>query len=328
MRRYLGAATVLVVASSLLILSLLLPLVAAPALKKAPLDPDSRTVSVGQGSYFSLAQGEEVTTEELQSTRITRGDVAAGGDDVAVYLTFVTNEDLAVEDEEARELSTYSGRFAFDRVIGETVNCCEEEPEGHEGLYLKFPFSTQQRDYQLWDETLGAAAPVVFQGTDEIDGLEVYGFTQSIPRSEVGTLDLGDQEASDFYEVEKELWVEPTTGIIVNGRQEVLRTFEADGEVLVTATDAELGFSEETVAANIEQARDAASQLRLLSFTIPLIALIVGLLLLALGIFIAVRVDRAAAAPPSPSATDRRRHRQAPRTRRRPRARPGASSTT
>ena len=75
-----------------------------------------------------------------------------------------------------------------------------------------------------------------------------------------------------------------------NGRGLMSMTALAyDGEDRVTATDANLEYTDETVAANVDDLGDKGGQLGLARTTAPLVAGILGVVLLGLGILLGRR---------------------------------------
>jgi hypothetical protein len=298
---------VLCAASFLLFMALLLPLVVAPRLARAPLAPYEVVVAQGRGAYRSASTGATVDSAALQHTTTVRGAPEDGSAAVAVVDTFATLEDLTPGLPDAdRVLSAVEERIALDRRTGAAVACCGEDP-AHQGLTLRFPFGTQQRDYDLWDPHVAAARPATFVRTDEVDGLEVYVFTQRIEPTEVGRqqvpVDLGPPgEASIVHAADKELWVEPRTGRIVRALADVTRTLERDGGTLATLASLSLGWNADTVGRQVAGAGAEAARLERVSRALPIAALALGAPLLAWGVVLtgrAARREPGGSAPPS-----------------------------
>lgn len=280
----------------LVVLALFLAFYAAPRLAKAPLDQSEQSESTGELTYFSIGDLEEKTGEVI-SLRTVRGDVEAGNESVAVWDMFLST----TEADTGNVLSVTQERIALDRSTAESVNCCGETPT-HEGLTLKFPFGTDQVDYELWDSTAQEAFPVRFESVDEIDGLSVYRFVQEIGPITLGTRDVpasligeegtGDVTADDVYEVTKTLLVEPTTGRIIQGDQVVDQRLELDDRRVLTISDGEVGYTDEQVAANVATAEDDTRLLNLISTLLPIAGLVLGALLIVAGLFLGVRRRR------------------------------------
>jgi hypothetical protein len=266
---------------------------AYPRLKKAPLDQESQPVAVGTGTYFNRSKLREVPGAQLKNVRTVKGDPKAGTEEVAVWDSFVSTVDLA----DGGVIQATQERVALDRVTAQSVNCCGENPR-HQGLTLKFPFDTKKQSYQFWDGPAGRALPAVYTREETIQGVKVYRFEQRIDRLTLGTQEIPGSLAGDpsvasvqtniVYSNVKTIWVEPTTGIIVKGQQalsQVLEPTSGGGKVL-TLLDGVLTYDDATVRANAKDASDAAGQLRLLSTTLPVAALVVGLVLLVVGLLL------------------------------------------
>jgi Porin PorA len=267
---------------------------AYPRLKKAPLDQYSQPVATGTGTYFNRSPDmlKEVNGAELRNVRTVRGDVKAGGDEVAVWDSF--NSTVAVADNGV--ITATQERIALDRVTGQSVRCCGENPT-HQGLTLKFPFDTKKQTYQFWDGPAGAASPAQYTGQEVIQGVSVYRFeqrieprtlrTQEVPGSLAGEPDVDSLTTDVVYSNHKTLWVEPATGIIVKAQQDVSQVLKTpDGEPVLTLLDAVLTYDDATVKANAEDASSGAGQLRLLGTILPIGGVVLGLVLTSVGLYL------------------------------------------
>jgi uncharacterized membrane protein len=269
--------------------SLFMRFYAYPRLEKAPLNQYSEPVAIGTGTYFNLAQLREVTAE-LQNIRVVKGDAKAGNASTAVWDTFSVTKDLG----DNGVLSADQERVALDRVSGESMHCCGEQPP-HTGLTFKFPFNTQKRTYSFWDTTAKQAFPATYTGTERIDGLLVYRFEQRFGNVRLRTVQVSGAQAHQpgvatvpatvIYGNHKTLWVEPRTGIIVKAGQDVSQVLQTeDGQPVLTVVKAQLVYDGKTVSGNADDARTAAGQLRAIQWVLPIGALVVGVVLIVLGI--------------------------------------------
>lgn len=289
-----------------------------------PLDQDTVSVSEGPGAtIFDIASQQEITVD-LVSTRNVVGDVEASeeasdelGRDIAVWETLVyTDEPGAVVDADNPPRSGTHDRVAFDRHTGEAVACCDtftstsSDDRGEEirdtiefqGLYFKFPFQTEQKTYQFWDGSLGEAVDIEFDGTETIEGLETYRFEQTIPPSDVGDITApasffgidedGDVTIDRVYSNTRTLWIEPETGVIIRGQEDQLTVAEYEGEQVATLTDVTIGYNPETVKDNADTYSALATQLKAVRIWAPIGGTILGLLLLAAGLFLLLRNRR------------------------------------
>jgi hypothetical protein len=265
---------------------------AYPRLKKAPLDQESAPVAVGTGTYFNRSPDKlrEIDGAQLKNVRTVKGDPKAGTEEVAVWDSFTSTVDTA----DGGVITATQERIALDRVTGQSTNCCGENPR-HQGLTLKFPFDTKKQTYQFWDGPASRALPAVFTREETIQDVKVYRFEQRIDRLTLGSQELPGSLAGDpsvatvqtnvVYSNVKTIWVEPTTGIIVKGQQDVSQVLETPGgQQVLTLLDALLTYDDPTVDANAADAADSIGQLRLLSTILPIGAVLLGLVLLVVGL--------------------------------------------
>jgi uncharacterized membrane protein len=287
----------------LVFFSLLLRFYAYPRLQKAPLDQYSQPVAEGTGTYFNQSQLKEVTSQ-LQNIRTVKGDVKAGNEDTAVWDSFQVTKDLG----DGGVIDAIQERIALDRVTAQSRNCCGDQPR-HEGLTLKFPFNTKKTSYLFWDSRAKRAFPASFVGTDRIDGVDVYRFEQHFSGVPLQRIDVGGAQAGQpdqvtvpatlMYANDRTLWVEPRTGIIVKGSEnqtQILQT--ADGRPVLTGFRGTLTWDDATVRKMADDAKTAASQLRMLQTILPISALVLGLALIVLGVALLAR------RPASPTRVD------------------------
>ena len=263
-----------------------------PRLKKAPLDQYSQPVATGTGSYFNRSPDKlrEIEGAQLKNLRTVRGDRDAGSDEIAVWDSFNSTIDTA----DQGVITATQERIALDRVTGQSVQCCGENPR-HQGLTLKFPFDTRKTTYQFWDGPAQRALPAAFTRTERINGVTVYRFEQRIDQLDIGDQDIPGTLAGEpatpsvstdiVYSNVKTLWVEPATGIIVKAQQDVTQVLRTPGgEEVLTLIDAVLTYDDATVDTNADDAAEGANQLRLLGTIVPIAALALGLVALAAGL--------------------------------------------
>ncbi len=264
---------------------------AYPRLQKAPLNQYSEPVAVGTGTYFNRAQLQEVPAQ-LQNIRTVKGDAKAGNASTAVWDSFSVTKDLG----DNGVITADQERVALDRVTGESKHCCGDQPP-HSGLTFKFPFNTQKRTYSFWDTTAKQAFPAAYAGSERIQGLDVYRFEQRFSNVRLDTIqvsgaqahqpDIATVPATVIYSNVKTLWVEPRSGIIVKAGQDVTQILQTDAGVQVlTAFKGQLVYDANTVNGNVDDASSAASQLRMIQWTLPIAALVLGVVLIAVGVIV------------------------------------------
>ena len=295
----------------LLVLAAMLKLYVVPNLAKAPLVPgednaDRVSVSVneGTGTLFdvagSLAAGELTFNENvpLVSTRVTRGDVQASeaeGNNIAVYDSF-----SRLTDPEETVLSAGTIRVAFDRTSSELSECCGANVDGDEVPFaginpLKFPFFVEKKSYDYYDTTLLKAIPIDYVGEEELFGLNTYVFSQSIPPTQYTELEvpgslLGSDEGTvtggRFYANDRMLWVDPVTGAIIKGQEDQKQTFQVDGVERIALVQASVGGTDEAVQKTVDETQSQSNLLGLMNSTVPLVAVILGILALVGGLLL------------------------------------------
>lgn len=283
MRRIVG--TVLVgLAAFLLAVGLLAQFYAPGQLKKTPLDINTLTTLSGEGTYLGAASTPVSVWKRTQA-------VADSSDsDVVVMRDFTCvmkdpdgtapKDPVCLDANDERLITASEDLFATDRVTAEAVNDAKyigTTAEPHEGLVNKFPFDVEQKTYKVWDGVLGRAVDAKFDGEEQVDGLNTYKFTIALADepAEVAT------GVSGLYSDDKTMWIDPVTGSIIDQKEHQVRVLDGG----VTALDLTLGFTPETVKANVDSASANGSQLSMLGI-LPWVAYALALIALAGGIFL------------------------------------------
>jgi hypothetical protein len=200
-------------------------------------------------------------------------------------------------------------RYEFDRTtsvlsLGSGANIdgdpmTEDMIAGDAILPLKFPFFVEKKTYNYFDTSLLKGTPVDFVEETQIDGLTVYKFVGTVEPTQIGEQagvaalvgsDDPDFAAPRYYANTRELFVEPLTGQIVNGSEDQLQTLRGpDGTDKITIIKGKLGFAPEEVEAAVSAAKENSSLLKTASQTVPLVAGILGAVLLLVGFLLARR---------------------------------------
>jgi hypothetical protein len=184
--------------------------------------------------------------------------------------------------------------------------------QGHKGLVLKFPFGTEKKRYQLWEGNTRQAWPIDFRKEEKVLGLTTYKFEQTVPttkisviegvpRSALGLPGDGSVDVDRDYASTRTIWVEPVTGAIIKAVDKQYSTLQYEGQAVATATDGTFTYNDETVNKNVEGVKrqdtgkidggykKIATELNLVKTIVPLVALILGILLIALAGFLQAR---------------------------------------
>jgi hypothetical protein len=310
---------------ALLALGVLLRVWAYPALAQvgaAYPDPDvkdlqvkaGQSISQGTGVQAFIARGPRESptvgpfTVDLQSERTTRGvPAAAQGDNVyweTSVRTFASGEKLPRD-----LLNAVVEGVCFNRVTGEANDGCRKKPytlpnaEGKpdlsyspRGQYFKFPFNTQQRSYPFWDTLIRQAPDAKYTATEQIQGVKVYKFVQTVPETDLGEFPralpgalFGSSEptvkARQVYSNVRTLWIEPETGVIIRGQEEPRRHFVANNTE-VAALVGTIGYNDATVASNATWQSSSATSLASMRTLFPWLLAGIGLVLALLGVWL------------------------------------------
>jgi hypothetical protein len=290
------AIVLLVLGIVLVIAAPVIKFVAAPALVKAPLSVNLTTVATGDSQVFLLSK-QAVQTVPVLATRTVTGDKAAGTSSVAVYdevLCLRTPTGAkATPDAFGCLPSTDPGfiqrtvdRIAFDRKTGLAVTdsgSYRTAVDGnakiaHSGLGYTFPIDTGKRTYPFFDTVAGKAFDMQYVSTQKIEGLTVYEFRQTVPATPIKINGLLPGTYTDVRTV----WVEPTTGIIIKGSEDISQVFTSGG---MTAFKGTLTFNDASVTSQAKFTKDQLAQVDAIRTYLPVGALVLGLVLMIIGWF-------------------------------------------
>ena len=167
----------------------------------------------------------------------------------------------------------------------------------HSGIVFKFPFDTQKQTYPFWDLTLRKPFPMVYQGTETLDGVRVYKFVQTIKPApsarpqqlNANAMDLpGPLDATvktqNYYSNVRTVWVEPNTGVIIKGQEQQYNTIRAAGADRVVITAVTIGYNAESVKMLADTYGPKGARLHLVRTILPIVSLIAGIVLVLAGL--------------------------------------------
>jgi len=283
----------------LMVFGLLLRFYAAPRLISAP-PGFSVTVSLvdPHASYFDQSTLTTQRDVMLSFDETIRGDADASTAAIAVWDEYTVLEDPL---RNVQLISTFQ-RSAFNRRTGELTNCCgasvnDDTRVRQDGIGSAFwPIGTQKTTYQVYDTNTERAWPAAYSGTEDVQGLLTYRFTQQIPVTVVQQMPgvptalLGlpgtsrNVVADRTFQASNTFWVDPRTGVPVKAEERihsVLRGPGGQGSLMVANADLTMTpDSQRTLAA---VARQNAASITTLRQAGPLGGLLLGLLLLLAG---------------------------------------------
>jgi Porin PorA len=296
MRRAAGL-TLTALGAFLVTLAALLRLWVPGQVIKFPLNEYSVTTLTGTGlTYFNSSSLQDFRDTRATEIITIEGNVSAGSPSTAVWSSFT-----ALDDETRKTLISRQSRVvAFDRRTGALLNCCgasvgTSSQVRQSGLGYRFPFSTRQQTYQVYDVTLRRPVPFRFTGTATIDGIAVDKFTDQITRVKVGQQTLpaqlaglpnqGDITLPEYLTETTTYWVDPVTGIPVNMVLRQRTDLEsASGTPRLVLLAGTLAETPRSVRAAVTEANKAHPLITWVQDLGPLIGLAGGGLALLLGI--------------------------------------------
>jgi hypothetical protein len=301
MRRVLGVVLT-GLGAFLLLLALLFRFYLPGQVLKFPLN--EYTVSDLSGTnvtYFSDATVAEVTGATVRAANTLQGDVAAGSSSTAVWNEVTGVFDITNGPSPGTPIAYSSERIAFNRRTGLLVNCCGAavgtKPVKMSGQGLVWPIGTQKKTYQIFDTTLLKPEPVKFTGTSTVNGMNVDVFvehvvnqqfeTVSVPGSLVGMTSQSSVTLPEDLTATNTYYVDPESGTplkVVENQTEFLQS--STGATALTLLHGTLTSTPKSVAAAASTAKSYDTEITWVQDIGPLIAGIVGLVLLIVGILL------------------------------------------
>ncbi|UUU21266.1 DUF3068 domain-containing protein [Streptomyces sp. DSM 40750] len=270
------------------------------------------------------------TMTERTVPKVTIVQTLKGNVEVSEEIEKGTDRDVVVWDglsyvqgPDGEMVSRIPERYIFDAHTQEPVHAKGEmvdgDPVRREGLEFKWPFLTEKRDYEYFDAQARITAPIHYKGTQDFRGVEVYYFEQTIPWTKVPfprTMPVegitretvAETGTTRWYTTVRKFWVEPVTGAPVYGEEihkEELRggTLLGDREK-VTAFAGHVKMREDYIEHTVDLVTSQRVLVLLMTSYLPWGFLGLGLLLLALSLYVEARGRRPgepeSSKPPAP----------------------------
>ena len=302
------------------------------------IDNDVPLYSQRRVTAVEPSDSDVITMQAAQS--LLREDLADGGDNAA--LINATVDRITLDRVTAMPIDEATSTMQIVAAGGE-----ESAPVGfvRDGLQYKFPFDTEQKSYPYFDASTFTTNPIEFVGETTVGGVEAYEFRQNLGpidmwssiRDHFASISEGYDPAVEsvlasyrrdgmtagqwglegdperevdmrrFYTNTRTIWVNPSTGQIVNGSEDIFQFFaedqaEADAffndktaveeeraEPTRTAVRFQSGWNEETQEITLAGAQDSADTLNTFGRVVPIILGILGVLSLIGGIVLGAR---------------------------------------
>ncbi|APT83530.1 porin PorA family protein [Corynebacterium ammoniagenes] len=193
-------------------------------------------------------------------------------------------------------------------VAGETV--LSAEGAEIDGIDYFFPSQTEQRSYPYFDTVMQKSEPIDYLTDEKIDGIPTYSFYQQrqgvnvdhlfadphfpgragdlYSDAELAELDLAADdhvELKPYYAVERTVWVEPTTGRIVDSNEK-LQIYLAQSQTEAptgerTLFSADISWDEESTQAELDKVKNTVMAVQVATIVGWVLAIIGAVLLLA-----------------------------------------------
>ncbi|MFI7497138.1 DUF3068 domain-containing protein [Streptomyces sp. NPDC049687] len=266
------------------------------------------------------------TVPKVTVVQTLKGNVQASekiektaGRDVVVWdgLSYIQGPD-------GKMVSKVPERYIFDAHSQEPVHATGEmvdgDPVRREGIEFKWPFMTEKRDYEYFDAQARTTAPIHYKGTQNFRGVEVYYFEQTIPWTKVPmprTMPVAGitpetvakTGTTRWYTTVRKFWVEPLTGAPVYGeeihKEELRGGSLLGGRAKVTAFAGHVKMREDYIEHTVALVKHNRTLVLLMTSYLPKAFLALGVLLLALALYLEARSRRPAGGPPPARPADR-----------------------
>ena len=279
----------------LIVLAVAMPTYLASQLIKFPLNYYYKAVLNGpNATYFSASQGKEITGANVQAIYTLDGNGKAGNSSTAVWDLFSVVYDTAIPGPNG-QIQIQTRQFAFDRKNATLVNCCGHNLNGkavpESGVVGDvFPMGTQPHSYNVFDTTLLKPVPFQYTGTDTVDGVHSYKFTETVAPTKVGFTPLSATDP-EMYAINLTYWVDPDTGALlkVKEHQQQFLQNPITGARTTTLFDTTLQPTAQSVQAIVNIDKSGRLKKTLIETVLPIAVGVLGAILLAAGFLMARR---------------------------------------
>jgi len=278
----------------------------------------------------ALLVDQPVTAQRTVKVLATDGDSAEVSD--ARILATSTGQPLASTD------TTYAvNRKTLEGASDAPQSWDATTPDG---LTVSWPIGAEKKDYPVWVNETQTSATATFSREEQKNGINTYVYDVNVPAAPIkdmqvlGTLPtslptpvlgglaadlplppevkaqliqalpaLGGQVPLSYtYESKSTVWVEPTTGIVVDtDRQETRKAgLGSPAIAAVPVYDVATKFTEQTVAAAVDEASDKKGSLDQFGTTWPLILTVAGVVALLAALLVLLMSRRRTPVTPAP----------------------------
>ena len=326
MRKVLGS-----VATLLGVLLLVVGHFAKPVLYDEPRDRQAEPASrcregTGMSSLHAYkgddgkSHYDKLENAHLKSTRNVigipgRAEDAKKQDTDAYWQTTVQSQ--AEIDGKWTDLSYSNEGVSFNRKTAESTNCCGDFKSAGDlddpakvvsrsttrGCSSSSPSTSRRRPTSGGTATWARRPTSSYVREETLEGVGTYVFRQTIPKAEVtqrasprpcsATPPTGNVTATVNYGNVRTLWIEPNTGVLIKGQEEVEKSLTTDTYPELFTTKGTIAYSDATVKKNAEDWGSKGKTLGFVNGGLTIrSASSAGLLLLALGLFLSFGGNR------------------------------------
>ncbi|PYE18157.1 hypothetical protein DFR67_105302 [Williamsia limnetica] len=278
-----------------------------------PADANKATFQAGNSIRIdSYTDGDETVTPPAQG----------GQNDCMTALLTATRDRITTNRTTAEPQISGGGQSEVQVDAGENSVSLPDR----QGLQYRFPFGVDKgKTYTYFDLPSRTTNPLQFVDETEINGINTYHFTQEVPETDLSTLtDANDQQlagtsidqpagwyggfegyrnnerlpASLIQTTTRDLYVDPVSGTIINEREHIKQEFklnvsddspQAMLDYRLTALDVVFSYTQSTQEQLATDAKDLGSPIKLWGRWIPIGVGILGVVLLAAGVWLLLR---------------------------------------
>jgi hypothetical protein len=286
----------------LIVFAVLMPTWVSSKVLKFPLNEyATATLTASDASYFSPTKLTELTGVNMEATYTIKGNAAAGSSSTAVWNQFI----YVYDQTNKLPFQTMTRTMAFDRRTAQLINCCGANVNGNSSVEQSgivgyvFPIGTQQQTYDVFDTNLNKPMPFDYSGTDTVNGIQAYRFTEVVAPTQNGTqvvpgslvnMSQASVVLPQYYEMRLTYWIDPDTGALLNATEhETLTLRNPQGVPALLLFDANLVMTPASVNGLVALDNSQRSKMTLVTTILPLVTGIVGVILLIVGILLSRR---------------------------------------
>jgi hypothetical protein len=200
------------------------------------------------------------------------------------------------------------------------------------GFQYKFPFNLDPNEqHYYFDLNSRTEVPMVFMEQTELAGLKVDHYQQIIPVTDLAAAQPEQENhkltmpaemwgvpggdvpitMKRYYENVRDLWIEPVTGNIIKGAEQMHQFYSRNGQAAeIEIIKVTFTFTDDSIANQAAMSKAGLDQLNLIGRTLPIGLGILGLISLGAGLFLGLRKgksggdDETGSAEPFPSDDD------------------------